>query len=305
MDHKPVDVTHWAPDEDYPVFPVGSKPKRMIRCPDNGVLGCIPGHSYLFKMADGWRRMQVWSEVIAYQVGASVGLQVPPCHLGVDKASHTTGALVEFFYGYPNERISPRLTHASDLMRQVERNGRMRHSVRFNIAVCQIRSIKDPEVWWAQTLTFDALIGNTDRHLDNWGILTLRDDGGHRSNWLSPVFDNGTSLGYELPEAKLDAMLGAPDELDAYIAKGRHNCGWDLADTGEFHVSLCARIAAALPGVRAAMRDVLDFDLESLRDSLSGWCEIDVGLPLTPKRVDFVLRLLSRRRTLLLEAIRV
>lgn len=32
----------------------------------------------------------------------------------------------------------------------------------------------DGQRWWAETIAFDAIIGNTDRHSENWGFL-IRD----------------------------------------------------------------------------------------------------------------------------------
>lgn len=49
----------------------------------------------------------------------------------------------------------------------------------------------------AEYLLLDALIGNTDRHHENWGILRKRTPGG----WLemvAPTFDHASSLGREL-----------------------------------------------------------------------------------------------------------
>ena len=44
-----IDVDEWSVDEDFPIFPVGSKPKRLIRCPERAPQPfLIPGHSYLF-----------------------------------------------------------------------------------------------------------------------------------------------------------------------------------------------------------------------------------------------------------------
>jgi hypothetical protein len=46
-------------------------------------------------------------------------------------------------------------------------------------------------------LVLDALIGNTDRHHENWGILRKRTTGGW-SEMLAPTFDHASSLGREL-----------------------------------------------------------------------------------------------------------
>lgn len=50
---------------------------------------------------------------------------------------------------------------------------------------------------------FDYLIGNTDRHQNNWGIIL---DGGEMH--LSPLYDNSSSLCAYMKEAELKACLG-------------------------------------------------------------------------------------------------
>lgn len=52
-------------------------------------------------------------------------------------------------------------------------------------------------------LIFDFLIGNTDRHQNNWAII--QDD---ESNKLSPLYDNGSSLCCYISEEKIDFYLG-------------------------------------------------------------------------------------------------
>jgi len=57
------------------------------------------------------------------------------------------------------------------------------------------------EVLWNQffeLLTFDALIGGTDRHYYNWGVLQNADTGAFLR--LAPAFDNGMSLLWKLEE---------------------------------------------------------------------------------------------------------
>jgi hypothetical protein len=78
------------------IYPVGSKPKQMLICPaDASEQFLIPGHAYLFKSAEGWRRQQIWSEIVAYRIASLVGLDVPPCFLAVNEHSGQVGALIE------------------------------------------------------------------------------------------------------------------------------------------------------------------------------------------------------------------
>lgn len=49
-----------------------------------------------------------------------------------------------------------------------------------------------------ELLVFDALIGGTDRHYNNWGILERADSGQYIR--LAPAFDNGVSLLWKIDE---------------------------------------------------------------------------------------------------------
>ena len=49
----------------------------------------------------------------------------------------------------------------------------------------------------AEYLVFDAVIGNVDRHHENWGVLRKRVDKKWRGR-LAPTFDHASSLGREL-----------------------------------------------------------------------------------------------------------
>src|SRR3712207_5973183 len=114
---QPVLVGRWRQDEDFPVYPVGSKPKRMLICPaDAAEPYLIPNHACLFKTAIGLQAQQVWSEIIAYRLASLLHLPVPPCFLAVAEQAGVTGVLVEFFYGFPGEPSPARLIHASDLI---------------------------------------------------------------------------------------------------------------------------------------------------------------------------------------------
>lgn len=57
-------------------------------------------------------------------------------------------------------------------------------------------------------LTFDALIGNQDRHAENWAIIRRRDDIYH----LCPTYDHGSSLGRNESDQKRRHMLTTKDK---------------------------------------------------------------------------------------------
>lgn len=68
-------------------------------------------------------------------------------------------------------------------------------------------------------LLFDAWIGNTDRHHENWAVLRRGD-----ARELAPTFDHATSLGRELPVTKVRHRLESNDEergVVGYVRRAR------------------------------------------------------------------------------------
>lgn len=300
-------VGAWREDEDFPIHPKGSQPKRTIVAPDSCPYPfLIPGHTYMFKTAKkAWQANQLWSEVVAYRLGCLCGVAVPPSFAAIDDATGEAGVLMEFFYGYADEPVTPRLVHGGDLLERVisDRKRGRPHGVRPNVTLCRRLGIRDAAEWWGRTLVFDALIANVDRHPDNWGIMyALGED---VEIEMTPLFDNGTSLGYGLTEEAL-AELNDPAAVERYSSRGNHHCGWNFADDGPSpYVDLCDKFAIAYPEAIAAMRNVIRFDSGALAGILDDLTKFGGPIPFTENRARFVAALVERRRVELSEALRV
>jgi hypothetical protein len=294
---KVVSIGTWARDEDYPVYPVGANPKRLLLCPAQPPYAdLIAGHRYLLKTARGWKSGQLWSEFLAFELSVPTGVHVPRCFVAVDERTGESGALVEFFFGYPGEVPDLRFTHGSDITQKVivdKKKGRP-HSVPLNVRLCRRYGIDDAENWWGQVLAFDALIGNTDRHPDNWGLLVRL--GASPQYAMAPAFDNGTSLAYEIPE---DRLPGPKDQawFDRYVAHGKHHAGWSLrANQPIPHFEMCMKFLKAYPAAGAAMRNVFRCDESRTSEVLASCISTAIPNGLTPKRAEFLDKLLATRR---------
>ena len=77
-------------------------------------------------------------------------------------------------------------------------------------------------------LVLDALIGNTDRHHENWGILCNRagDDLGIS---LAPSYDHASALGRELMDRHRIRLL-ASNSVGKYSGRGRGAVYWSTAE---------------------------------------------------------------------------
>ena len=77
-------------------------------------------------------------------------------------------------------------------------------------------------------VVLDALIGNTDRHHENWGILRRqRDD--PWEGFVAPSFDHASSLGRELQDRHRERIL-AEGRIGEYVGRGRGAIYWSEED---------------------------------------------------------------------------
>jgi hypothetical protein len=83
-------------------------------------------------------------------------------------------------------------------------------------AVCGNRCEEDLSQF-AGYLVFDALIGNTDRHHENWALL--KREAGPTDHRLAPSFDHASSLGREMRDERRVLLL-SENRIAEYLRKG-------------------------------------------------------------------------------------
>lgn len=295
-----VDVAAWEVDPENPYYPEGKQPKKLLVSPSGGLPPFIlPNHKYLFKMPAGWQERQIWSELIAYELSRAVDVDVPPCFLAHDSVEGSVGVLVEFFYGYAGD-APLRFIPGSDFLHawlssNYDRKRGRPHAVRPNLTIARSLGIPNHKEWWAKAFLFDALIGNVDRHPDNWGLLATTNVGNDFDFRMAPLFDNGSSLSY----GETDEQLVRYHDFDAYIRRGRHHCAWDGGTRGDRHLDLCRLFFETYKPAGAAKDFMIRFTNEAINDVLD-WCRnFESPVEFSPVRADFLRTLLIRRRELL------
>lgn len=80
---------------------------------------------------------------------------------------------------------------------------------------------------FAEYLVLDAVVDNTDRHSENWGILQ-RQNASRTIVSLAPSYDHGSSLGHELMEERRGSWFKRG--VDAYAGRGRGQIYWPGTD---------------------------------------------------------------------------
>ncbi|WDI30555.1 HipA domain-containing protein [Hyphococcus flavus] len=235
-----IDVSSWLCES---IYPVGAKPKRLLVSPETSPQSFIrPNRRYLYKIAYGWRCHQVWSEILAYALSMDCEIVVPRAYFAVNSEEQNSGVLVEWFGYRPREKYYQELTSGHTLLSAYEPSyGAQRedrpHSLMTNIRACDVAGCTRPLEWWTQAATFDALIGNTDRHPENWGLLRRVGDLSDARYRLSPIFDNGTSLGYEFSENNISNV-----DIEAYVSKGCHHMTGDEKNQTQGHFDVISEL---------------------------------------------------------------
>ena len=141
---------------------------------------------------------------------------------------------------------------------------------------------------FAGYLVLDALIGNTDRHHENWGLL-LRWIQSRLHGFLAPTFDHASSLGRELSDQKRRARL-ANENVGDYSERGRGGVFWTNSGRyGPSPLELVRRSAAEYP-------DLFGVPLVRVRERRSRFEEIVRAVPsdwMSPTAKDFTVALLD------------
>ena len=120
----------------------------------------------------------------------------------------------------------------------------------------------------AEYVVLDALIGNTDRHHENWGILRWERK---RYHWVdlfvAPSFDHASSLGRELQDERRDRIL-AENGIGDYAEKGRGAIYWSETDRrGPSPLELVRRATRSYPDLfRPALTKLEKLDEGSVDD---------------------------------------
>lgn len=196
--------------------------KEKFWCRDN------EGVHWLFKFAREGTG-EHWSEKIAAEVGAALG--VPCADVELARCAEHAGSISRSFV----TRGQTSLVHGNELLQEIDASypivqlrGVTKHTVDAVLrrlstidapaaSVAQLRSAADVFVGY---LLLDALIVNSDRHHENWGVLQLPK--GIRV--LAPSYDHASSLGRELRDEDRLARLTTRDarrSVDHYVARAR------------------------------------------------------------------------------------
>lgn len=207
---------------------MGSKAKSWFLVPEEN------NSDWLFKRSQREGSGEHWAEKIAAEVAGLLG--VP--HARVELAEHqgNRGSITENIAPHNNWDLihgNEVLESASLFQDDTNLNFHLSDHTLDNIWLALNRTFEsdaartEAKARFAEYLVLDAVVGNTDRHSENWGILQ-RQDASRIIESLAPSYDHGSSLGHELMEERRKRWL--EQGVDVYVERGPGQIYWHQTD---------------------------------------------------------------------------
>lgn len=201
---------------------MGSKEKSWL-------LDIATGRAFLLKYPRE-NTGEHWSEKVAAEVAALLGVPHAPVELGV-----RGGRMASLSYTFLQPKEA--LIHGNELLSEIDpdypaqQNYRVKEhtldAIRSALDAHEVKPLTTVDAhdlsafgWFVGYLMLDALVGNTDRHHENWGVVTAS-AGEARRLVLAPSYDHASSLGRELRDEKRAHLLSTRDSRSNVAAYAR------------------------------------------------------------------------------------
>lgn len=153
-----------------------------------------------------------WAEKLAEVIGYTLGIPVAEVELATFKEQR--GTISKSFLAK-----SESLIHGNELMSLVvedydsqKRFQQSDHRID-HVLQCLVQKVPNDVQQFIGYLTLDALIGNTDRHHENWGLISTPG----QPPRIAPSYDHASSFGRELKDEKIERHL---QNVEKYLGKG-------------------------------------------------------------------------------------
>lgn len=279
---------------------LGSKPKFWV---------LLDGQRWLFKEARA-NTGEDWAEKVAAEVAKAIGIRAATVDLAeysgrkgsislnfvdVDAGEslvHGNEILAQLVTGYDGKKVFRQSDHTLENIQRAVRNLFLPAPQRIDGILTEL----------AGYMVLDALIGNTDRHHENWGLLLhARTTPGAVPLSVAPSFDHASSLGRELSDAKRAELL-ACDGIARYLHRGRGGIFRDQADHhGENPLRLVQVAARAYPLLfRPALERVAALAARDVHNIVESLPEQRAS----PTAKSFIEAILAKSQALLIEILK-
>lgn len=254
----------------------GTRDKKFVENPANGKV-------YFFKESIERYPSEFWAEIISSKVGQHLGFDVLDYNIGIDGV--TLGCVCESMI----DQTSEELEHGVNLLKESIPNFKLtdRPQIGFDEVELSFKNYKGFINSFIEMLVFDAIIGNQDRHSENWAIIRSLDVEHLEDNIkkvtvrmyklykraglhldkipfksffmkymneaelvdirFAPIYDNGSSLGRDIHETKIQSFLDNDSKIQKYINNGKSEIRWTANEKKINHFEIIKKVKEKYP----------------------------------------------------------
>ncbi len=177
---------------------------------------------------------EAWAEKAVAEIAELIGVPHADYHLA--KWGSRQAVLSPLFLDRNSEFYAPGNELLSAIIKDYDSErtfGQSQHTYTSLMCVLRALSVQPPErarnlpdnadgvFVFCGYLVLDALVGNTDRHHENWGVVAPKDQ--PREDMplrVPPSYDHASSLGRELQNEKRHEKLNRLNAVSSYVLKG-------------------------------------------------------------------------------------
>lgn len=248
---------------------------------------------------------EIWTEFIACKIGQYIGLDVPDAIPAILDGRY--GILIKNFLerGVAGMPVNDLIEAKEFLSRsQIE----YPHNL-LSIEILLTNENVDNEAWnnYLRMLIFDCLIGNNDRHDENWGLLYDKNVGKFK---LAPIYDNASCLTSGETDERVLQLLTNDSMLEKYINNSRPpNLYKNFYDSKHYkHYDLMQYLIEKYRNLKDLIIEMLKYDyLSYTEDVVSEILKLDIPeiYQINSNRKALILKILEKRQAKLKDLIDV
>lgn len=232
----------------------GSRPNDIYENPETGDL-------FYFKQSKSVFPTEIWSEVIASKIGQLLGLNLLDYNIGY--TNQLVGCISKSMVA---KNRGEELYHGVDILNDYIPEFKITSKPKctfqnWESISCNKPIFKDFLFSFIDIIFFDAIVGNTDRHTENWAFIRGFNIGNNvkvkleirplkflfslfkfklakrtkgqihldisQSFKFAPIYDSGSCLGREILNRKIPNLLNNKEGILRYINKGSSEINWE------------------------------------------------------------------------------
>ena len=242
----------------------GTREKRYLQGPD--------GNFYYFKKSQNrpgkYYKYEFWNEIIAFDLGMMLGFNVLRYDIAIDRED-SIGCICKSMIDNEKQELIEGVKYIQAFApdynpaKREHQNRYTFHMIEHSLAQAKLSHYVNEII---KLIVFDSIIGNGDRHQENWAtikhhydILPLLNeiDKSKEGSWwqrrkikyykwwisrkqrieektevlaieiFSPIYDSGSCLGRELTDEKVTLYLSDNNALEAYLNRGKSEIHWN------------------------------------------------------------------------------